>query len=316
MPNEIILLIAGLIGLTVGAIITVDSARSLAHRLGVSQLLIGLTIVSIGTSLPEIMVTVFSGMKGASGVAIGSMVGSCLTQVTLILGIAGIIHNIHVKKKTIKIDGMMLLIAIVLFWVVLFTGHQMTRIEAGLLILIYFGYLIFTARHEHLSEQAHEFGEHEHKGFPPALRALFLFIGLGFLVGSGHLVLENAVLIAQNNGLSEAFIGIMVIGVATCLPELSTAIMGAARGAPGIAIGTLIGSNITDPLFSTGVGGLVNGFEVQNGFLFFDIPVWFFGSVLALLLLHRGKLTLNRYEAAVLVVVFVGFAFVKITFGL
>ncbi|MBU1019058.1 MAG: calcium/sodium antiporter [Patescibacteria group bacterium] len=316
MLNVIILLIAGLIGLTVGAKMVVDSGKAVAHRLGVSELFIGLTIVSIGTSLPEIMVSVFSGVKEASDIAIGTMVGSCLTQITLILGIAGLIHNIKADRKAIRVDGTMLLLAIVLFWLTLFTGGIMTPFEAVILILIYIAYLVFTARHDSKAKEVAELGSHERQGFPIGLRILFLVIGFGILIFSGNLVLDNSLLIAEYFDLSAAFVGVMIIGVATCLPELSTAVIAAFQGASGIAIGALIGSNITDPLLSASIGALFNGFEAGNHLLYFDIPVWFLGSVLALSLLHRKKLTLFRWEAAALIVFYLGFVGVKIGFGL
>ena len=315
MLNEAILLLAGLTGLTVGAWMVVDSAKAIAHRMGISGLLIGLTIVSIGTSLPEIMVSVFSGIKGSSDVAIGAMVGSCLTQITLILGVSGVIHNITADRKAIRVDGTMLLISIALFWLVLFTGYELTRLEAIGLIAVYVCYLIYSAKHDHLSEQASEMGEHEKKGFPLGIRVLTFLIGIVFLVFSGDLVLNNALNIATTFGLSETFIGVMIIGVATCLPELSTAITSALKKAPGIGIGTLIGSNITDPLLSASSGALFHGFQVDPSVLFFDIPFWFVGSVLALLLLHRKHLTLNRHEATVLIIVYLGFVGMKIFGG-
>jgi len=312
MSNEILIMIGGLVGLWMGSNLIVESGKAIAHRLGVSEMLIGLTIVSIGTSLPEIMVSLFSGAKGASDVAIGTMVGSCLAQITLILGVSGLIHTIKADKKALRIDGSMLLISIVLFWFVLFTGGHMSRLEAVFLILVYIGYLIYTTKHDNLSVQAEDRGEHEPQGYPFGVRLLFLAIGIGILIISADIVLNGAVSIARAYGLSESFVGIMIIGTATCLPELSTAITGALKKAPGIAIGTLIGSNITDPLLSTSVGALFNGFETDMSLIKFDIPFWFLSSVVALLLLHRKRLTLNRGEASILVAIYAVFAYIKL----
>lgn len=312
MLNVIILLITGLIGLTLGARLVVDSGKAVAHRLGVSELLIGLTIVSIGTSLPEIMVSIFSGVKGSSGVGTGTVVGSCLAQITIILGIVGLIHKVKAKRKAIFVDGTMLLLAAVLFWLVLFTGGRMTSVEAELLIVIYVGYLVFTAKHDHKAKEVEELGEHERQGLPFGLRIFVLLIGVGFLVFSGDLVLDNALFIAGHYGLPEAFIGVMVIGVAACLPELSTAVTAAVRKAPGIAIGALIGSNITDPLLSVSSGAVLNGFEANETLLYFDIPYLFFASIVALFLLRKNNYTLGRRSAAFLVILYLVFAGVKI----
>ncbi|OIP80352.1 hypothetical protein COW94_04270 [Candidatus Peregrinibacteria bacterium CG22_combo_CG10-13_8_21_14_all_44_10] len=312
MQSEILIMIGGLIGLWLGSNLVVSSGKSIAHRFGVSEMLIGLTIVSIGTSLPEIMVSIFSGAREASDIAIGSMVGSCLAQITLILGIAGLIHKITADEKALRIDGVMLLISIALFWIMLFTGGHMTQIEAVLLIAIYISYLIFTTKHDHLAKQAVDLGEHEPQGYPFGVRILFLLIGIALLIVSADIVLDHSILIAQAYGLSESFIGVMIVGVATCLPELSTAVTGAIKRSPGIAIGTLIGSNITDPLLSTSLGALFHGFEADLSMLTFDIPFWFVSSVAALLLLHRKRLTLSRGEASILVAIYALFVSVKL----
>ncbi len=312
MLQEIIIMIGGLIGLWVGSNLVVSSGKAIAHRIGVSGMLIGLTIVSIGTSLPEIMVSLFSGIKGTSDVAIGTMVGSCMAQVTLILGISGVIHTIKADKKALRIDGMMLLIAIFLFWLTLFTGGEMTRLEAVFLIAVYIGYLIFTTKHDNLAEQAADRGEHDPQGYPLGVRLLFLALGIGLLILSADIVLDGAISIAEAWGMSESFVGVMIVGVATCLPELSTAIVGAVKKAPGIGIGTLIGSNITDPMLSASIGALFGGFQADMNLVSFDIPFWFVSSVAALLLLHRKRLTLNRGEASILVTIYAIFVCVKL----
>ncbi len=309
---DFLLLGLGLAGLWLGSGLIIDSGKAIAHRLGVSGLLIGLTIVSIGTSLPEIMVSVFSGIDGAPSLAVGAIVGSCLTQTTLVLGVAGLIHNIHANEKALKIDGMMMLIAAVLFWLVVYTGDGVTRIEAAGLIAVYIGYLVYTTKHDKLTEQAEELADHEKKGLPLWLRFLILCGGIGVLIFSADVVLDKSLVLADFYGVTESFVGVMIVGVATCLPELSTAVAGAVKKAPGLAIGALIGSNITDPLLSMSSGALINGFEVSNGLLMFDIPYWILASVLALLLLFRKKLTLFRGEALVLVLVYAVFVGVKV----
>ncbi len=313
MLQEVVILIGGLLGLWLGADIVVGSGKAIAHRLGLSGLVIGLTIVSIGTSLPEIMVSVFSGAKGAPDIAVGAMVGSCLAQITLILGLAGLVHKIKAKKKALRIDGVALLIAIFIFWLAVFTGEGVSRIEAALMIVFYVSYIVFTVKHDHLSAQAEERGEHDPQGYPFGLRILFLIIGVTLLILAADIVLSKSVFIAEYYGLSEAFIGVMIVGVATCLPELSTAVVSAFKKAPGIGIGTLIGSNITDPLLSTGIGALIYDFKIDgNGLATFDIPFWFVSSILALLLLHRKRLTLNRGEASILVAIYAIFVCLKI----
>lgn len=315
---NVLAFILGLIGLWIGAELIVKNGKNLAKSLGVSELFIGLTIVSVGTSIPEIMVSLFSGFRGYSDIAIGSMVGSDLTQITLVLGLAGLIHNIKVDPKAIRVDGMMLLIVIGLFFLTLRTDYFLTRFEGAALALFYLVYLIYTAKHDALSKQAEERSKAHHWKEEPEIN-LFLSILLivsafAVLFFSADLVLDNATALARASGLSAAFIGVMVIGAATCLPELTAAVVGAIRKSPSISIGVLIGSNITDPLLSVGLGATIRGFSVDKGLLFFDIPFWFVSTILALLLLHRKILTLNRQEASILVAVYFIFVFAKLSF--
>jgi cation:H+ antiporter len=314
MLTQLLLLILGLTGLWFGSERVVSGGKAIAKRLGVSQLLIGLTIVSIGTSLPEIMVTSYSGIRGTADIAIGAMVGSCLTQITLILGIAGIIHNIKVRKKALAVDGRMLIASISLFSFFLWTGMRLTPFEGLILIAVYGAYIWYTFSHDELKAEAKDKGKHKRKGHSLWLRIGEILVGVAVLIFSGELVLDSAIFIAKANGLSEAFIGVVLVGAATGLPELSTAVMGAIKKAPGISIGTLIGSNITDPLLSLGIGSLFGGFATNPELLYFDIPFWFIASIIALMLLHSDRLTLNKYDGVALVLVYGIFLMTKISF--
>lgn len=312
MSLHFLLLFIGLIGLWIGSERVVTGGKAIADRLGVSPLLIGLTVVSIGTSLPEIMVATFSGARGSDDIAVGAMIGSCLAQITLILGITGLIHNIKVRKKALRVDGKMLLASILLFTLFLGTGMKLTPVEGALMIAIYGGYIWYTFTHDELRAEASERGLHKKRGFPFGLRILEIVVGIAVLVYSADLVLDNAVFIARANGLSEAFIGVMLIGTATGLPELSTAVVGVLKKAPGISIGTLIGSNITDPLLSLGLGAIAGGGFITNpDLMMFDIPFWLIASTIALLLLHSNRLTLNKYEGGALILVYVLFVMTK-----
>ena len=310
---EIVFLVLGLFGLWVGSEYVVKACKAIAKRFGISELLIGITIVSIGTSLPEIMVTMFSGARGASDVAIGSMIGSCLAQITIILGISAVVHDVHAQKKAMQVDGPMMLVGILIFGMLLFSEGRLTRFEGILMIWIYFAYIWFTAHNDVIRENKKILGSHQTIGKPVFARAGQFLIGMIILLASAHFVLENAIIIARNYGLSESFIGVMIIGTASCLPELSTAIVGMWKKAPSIAVGTLIGSNITDPLFSTGLGALFNGFQTDMDLLRFDLPFWFMSSCIAMYLLHRKGETLHKQQAAILIGIY--FMFVTMRVG-
>ncbi|MDP4008526.1 MAG: sodium:calcium antiporter [Candidatus Peregrinibacteria bacterium] len=309
---EIVFLILGLIGLWVGSEYVVKACKAIARRFGISELLIGITVVSIGTSLPEIMVTSFSGARGVSDVAIGTMIGSCLAQITIILGISGMVHDVHSQKKAMQVDGPMMLVAILIFGMMLYSGGELTRFEGILMIWIYISYIWFTAHNDVICENKRLLGVHTAGDKPAIFRIGQLFIGMTILLGSAHFVLESATTIARAHGLSESFIGVMIIGVASCLPELSTAIVGMWKNAPSIAVGTLIGSNITDPLLSTGIGSLFNGFETDMDLLRFDLPFWFLSSCIALILLNMRGETLHKSQAAILIAIYGVFILFKL----
>lgn len=319
MLIKLLLLAVGLVGLWFGADRVVHAGKIIAQRLGISQLLVGLTIVSLGTSLPEIMVSAMSGLRGTSGLAVGSVTGSCLAQITLILGIAGLMQELHVREKAVRIDGVMLLIAILLFALFLWTGLRLEPWEAILLMGIYIAYLVYSIRHESLRFQALDRIFHLVVHDPPTkmplpFRFLEMALGIGIIVYSAQLVLDNAVIIATASGLSESFIGVMIVGVATGLPELSTAIVGYLKKAQGLSIGSLIGSNITDPMFSISVGALFGGFDTDVSLLTFDIPFWFMATAIALLLLYDQKLSLTRQESFVLILIYGIFVMTKLVY--
>jgi cation:H+ antiporter len=312
MALQAFLLLIGLTGLWFSSERIVKAAKAIADRLGVTPLVVGLTIVSIGTSLPEIMVTTFSGVRGADDLAVSAMIGSCLSQITVILGVAALVENIKVRPKALYIDGTMMMMAILLFTLFLATGLQLTALEGFLLVVIYGAYLWFTVKHDDLRAEAKEKGKHRKRGLPFGLRLVEIAVAIAVLIYSADLVLESALSMAGANGFSESFVGVTLIGFATGLPELSTAIVAAIRKEPGISVGTLIGSNVTDPLLSLGLGAMVGGgFALDPALLLFDIPFWFIVSIIALLMLRSDSLTLNRYEGASLILIYILFVMSK-----
>ena len=319
MLQPLILLILGLIGLWIGAILIIESAKKLAVRIGISQTLIGLSIISIGTSLPEIMTNVISGIGKAhgtelSGIAIGTNIGSCLTQITLIFGLTSLFGKIHAKKKILKRDGLMVLFAIALMFLMGLDGI-ISRVEGFLLIVIYLSYLFYICKDEHVISKVNEEFNHKDTRAANIRTFIFMLIGIFLLLYASNLVVDNAVALSEAWGVAQSFIGVMIVGVGTGLPEFSTAITGILRKAEGVSLGTLIGSNITDPMFSLGSGAIFSGFAYAKNLLFFDTPFWFFATIIALLLLRRN-MQLERNEGVVLIGIYLLFVFLKIKFFL
>jgi len=321
MIIPILLLLTGIIFLWFGSDLVVEAAKKLAKKFNISHALIGLTIISIGTSLPEIFTNILSGIKNikgieASGVAIGTNIGSCLTQITLILGVTALIGTMYTTKKILYRDGIMVLVAIAAMFFFGLNGW-VSRLEGIILIVGYFIYLFFISKDAKIVQNIRaEMHSHKIEEINPFISMTLICVGIGLLIFGSKFVVDNALQIANRFGLAQSFIGVMIIGVGTCLPELSTALKGILKDAHAISLGTLIGSNITDPMFSLGSGALISGFFVEKNLLLFDIPFWFFATVIALLLLKRnmkiGKE--DRKEGIMLILLYIIFVFIKIKF--
>jgi len=320
--NPFVLVLIGAFGLWQASDKVVELAKKVAESLRLSHVLIGLTIISIGTSFPEILTSIFSGvevLKGnpnASGIAVGTTIGSCLTQITLILGITGLVRNVHTNKKVLFRDGSMVLFAIIALFLLGVDG-SISAVDGLLMMLGYFVYIIYISRDEKDVVKFSDEHELDKKGL--VLDIFLICIGLAVLLGSASLVVKSATRLAENWGIATSFIGVMFIGVSTALPELSTAITGVLKDAHGISVGTLIGSNITDPMFSLAIGSIIaggaGGFLVDHISMSFYIPFWFFATGLALYLVHRRELTLDRYESTVLIACYIFFAFISWKIG-
>ncbi|MBW2989402.1 sodium:calcium antiporter [Candidatus Woesearchaeota archaeon] len=293
--NPFIFLIAGVVGLYFGADYVVESAKEISERLNISQTLVGLTIISIGTSLPEIMTNLSSGLKvrlgiEASGIAVGTNLGSDIVQITLILGCVILFGALSSTKKLMKKDGMMVLLSIIAVFIVGLTGSKITLAEGIILLLAYFIYLHSRGMHEKvIGKVRDEIKNFRIESFRAYLKdGILMALGIGILILASDIVVRSALIIAEIWGVAQSFIGVMVIGVGTALPELSTALRALFKKAGDISIGTLIGSNITDPMFSMAVGAIATGsagLSFDKSLLFFDVPFWFIASIIALLLI-------------------------------
>lgn len=324
--NPLIFLIVGIIGLYLGAGYVVESAKNIASKLKVSQTLIGLTIISIGTSIPEIMTNLFSGLKvrmgtEASGIAIGTNLGSDITQITFILGFTALFGTMYATKKLLRRDGLMVLFSIVAVFIVGITGFKVSFFEGALLLFIYLIYLYYVARDEEFVGKIMDGFDNKGRKKGYSWDILLMAFGLVILIFASDLVVGSALKLAEFWGVAQSFIGVMIIGVGTGLPELSTSVRAIFKKAGDVSIGTLIGSNVTDPMLSLPIGAMAAG-SIGLGFdknlLFFDIPFWFIASIIALLLFRKnmriGKE--ERKEGVVLIMLYVLFVFLKLKFFL
>ena len=262
MLISIVLLVVGFVFLAKGGDLLVEGASSIARHFNVSDLVIGLTIVSLGTSAPELLVNIIASVGGSSGIALGNVFGSNICNTLLILGVAGIIAPISVQRATVWKEIPFSLFIVVVLGLLLndaFFGNSavngLSRGD-GLILLVLFGlfmYYVFTLSSS--EEATEEEGAIAHMGLGKS--TLFIVLGLVGLVAGGNLVVTGAVDIARSFGVSEALIGLTIVAIGTSLPELFASAMAAYRGKSDIAIGNVVGSNIFNVLFVLGISSVI-----------------------------------------------------------
>lgn len=307
MVLPIILLIVGFVVLILGADWLVDGATSVGIRAKLSPLIIGLTIVAFGTSLPELIINIFSCAKGSSGLAIGNIVGSNIMNILFILGVASLIYPIDVSRISIRRDipvGFFATLALFVF--ANFTGKGLTVswIEGIVLLLCAAGYLFLTMKK---NESPSTEVEAVQIPMPWWKTILFLVIGIVGLYVGGELVSNNAQIIAKAWGMSESMIGLTVVAMATSLPELITSIVAATKKNAGIAIGNVLGSNILNIFVVLGVSSLITPLQFDSK-LNITLGILFFANALMLLFVFTGKgRKLSRFEGFLMLLAFSGF---------
>ena len=241
-----------------------SGASSFAARLGVSPLIIGLTIVSMGTSAPELVVSIKAAMNGQSALSIGNVLGSNLFNVGIILGISALIYPLAIKRQLLKFDAPVMVLTAVLFFI-LFIDGKLSFPEALLfvfLFLAYMAYLFVTSL-----KNKHSVGEGEEiiKQYKHwAIDVLLIVLGLAGLVYGSNLLVDNAIIIAQKLGMSEALIGLTIVAAGTSMPELATSVVAALKKRSDIAIGNVVGSNIFNLLLILGVAGVIYPIETPD----------------------------------------------------
>ena len=311
MMNSLIpllLLIVGFVALILGANWLVNGATSVGIRAKLSPLIIGLTIVAFGTSLPEMIVNVFSCAKGSPGLAIGNIIGSNTMNILLILGVSAIIWPIDVSRVSIRRDipvGFVATLAITLMANYMFTGQMRTInwIEGIALLLMGFAYLLLTM----LKNDPKEETEDVQEAMPWGKTILALIAGIIGLYIGGELVSRNAQILAKSWGMSESSVGLTVVATATSLPELITSIVAALKKNSGIAIGNVLGSNIMNIFMVLGISAIITPLPFEP-IMNKQLMILFAANVLMLLFVFTGKgRKISRWEGALLTLGYVGF---------
>jgi len=284
----------------------VYGAASLARRMGLSPLVIGLTVVSVGTSLPELVVGIDAALTGTGDLALGNVVGSNIGNLALILGVAALVRPIAVQTQVVRVDGPILVGVSVLF-VGLTLDGGLGRLDGGLLLAGIVGYVMFSLK---LARETTPAAEETVGNVVPSRHSAWVdagLLGLGLLgLGIGaHLLVDGAVTIAEGLGVGPIVIGLTVVAVGTSLPELATSVVAARRGKGDLAVGNAVGSSIFNLLGILGTTVLVQPLSAQS-LRGLDLGVMGGTAVLILPFLRSGW-TLSRREGAVLLVLYAAY---------
>jgi len=255
-PGAVLL---GVALLVYGGTRTVDAAASLARGLGLPTLFVGVTVVSVGSSIPEIATSLYSGLYGAGDLAVGHVVGSATSQITLGVGLVGLLAPLELDRSEVGLYGGGMLVAMLAMLLVVRSG-TVTRAEGALMAG---GYLLFLAVRYRTGGYADLPGRRLDGDLPPARAAAWLAVGVALVVVGGHLLVTYGRAVAASLGAPTYLLGLLT-GLGTTVPEIVIAVLAVRRGQGNIAVGTLFGSNITDPLFSLGVGALIDGFALSG----------------------------------------------------
>lgn len=307
----ILLLIAGLVILVAGAEAFVRGAAGLARRLGISALVVGLTVVAFGTSAPELAVALNASYAGEPDLAVGNAVGSNIFNVLLILGVTALVSPLVVDQKLVRLDMPIMLGAAILLWVLAADG-TLDRVESGVLAAGIVGYTLLAvilARRESAAVKAeYEASGADDKAARLWVTLVLLAIGLAGIVIGSDLLVRGATQIALYLGVSELVVGLTIVAAGTSLPEVATSIVAALRGHRDIAVGNIVGSNIFNILCILGVTGLLTPMDLPfaPSVLAFDLPVMVASCVVCLPIFLNG-FRVGRLDGAILLAAYIAY---------
>ena len=286
------LLVLGFVMLIKGADWFVDGAAGIATKLGIPQLIIGLTIVAMGTSAPEAAVSISSAMKGSADITIGNVVGSNILNVLVILGLTASIVAIKVAKSTVRIEIPFMIGISVLLLALGMTGNVITFVEGVVLwiaFIAYLAYLFVMAKKG--KEKSEEETANDGKKKPLWLLAVLIVVGAAMIVLGSNFAVDGASAIATAFGLSERFIGLTIVALGTSLPELVTSVTAAKKGNADSAIGNIVGSNIFNILFIVGTSGLISDVSFHSRFITDSIVMIGAAVLLGLGVIRKKEIT-------------------------
>ena len=303
---QIILLALGFAMLVKGADWLVQSASAIAERAGISKLIIGLTIVAMGTSAPEAAISISASVKGSAPIAVGNVVGSNILNVLLILGLTAIITPLQVHETTIRYEIPFVFFVTVIFVLLGLSDHEIGRIDGiilWVLFIAYFCYLYYTStRHRKRKKDARDDApQEEKKPTPVRILILFFVLGLAMIIIGSNISVDAATKIAEIFGVSQRVIGLTIVAIGTSLPELVTSVTAAVKKEADIAVGNIVGSNIFNVLFVIGTASIITPVAYEQKFFFDSIAAVLSIVLLWLCVFMFKKRTLQRWGGIVMV---------------
>jgi cation:H+ antiporter len=306
-----ILLVSGLIGLWIGTKWIIRAAVGIAQRFHLSHAFVGMAILAVGTDLPEVFVSLKAStlqLQGieSSGIITGNAIGSSFCQITVILGISGLFANFKTMPREWLHNAIALVASIVLLFVFGMDG-TISRLEGGMLLGGYLLYYVLLVRH-------YKNEADDNASVQPDSNTVLLFFlvsGLSVLIFASHLVVTNAMVLAEKWGIAQSFIGIAIIGLGTSLPELAVSVGAALRNSIGMSVGNILGSNIFDSLVPIGLGGLIGTTTFERSLLQFDLPALLTVTLLALVFL-RSKKGMSMLECLFLILLYLAYILLKL----
>lgn len=302
---QILLLVLGFVLLVKGADWFVDGAAGISVKLGIPQLVIGLTIVAMGTSAPEAAISISSALKGSADIAVGNVVGSNIMNILLILGITALITPLAVQMSTIKYEIPFVIIVTIIFGVLGLKDGALGRIDGIILWILFIAYLIYLLVMAKKGNSSIEEVETD-KNDKVIKLIVLIIIGAVLIVLGSNITVDAATKIAKMLGMSERLIGLTIVAFGTSLPELVTCITAGIKKQADIAIGNIVGSNIFNILFVIGTSALITPVAYQSSFMI-DTILCVLVPILLLLCVLDKKHQLGRIGGIIMLIVYAGY---------
>ena len=300
---QYVLLIVGFILLIKGADFFVEGSASVAKLLKIPSLIIGLTIVAFGTSMPEASVSISAAINGNNGIAVGNVIGSNIFNLLAIVGICGLVNVLDVDKDILRRDYTYSVIITIVLGLMLFIGRDVNRLE-GIILLLLFAFFLFYTIKSALANRTVVEGE-DYKILPAWLSVIYIVGGLIAIMLGGNMVVKGATKLATQFGLSDTLIGLTIVAVGTSLPELVTSLVATGKGENGIAIGNVVGSNIFNMIFILGMSASIKPISVDI-FSIYDILFLLVVTIIVWYLAgNDGKI--KKFEGAFMVFLYIAY---------